>query len=125
MVEYISADKWWKKINPIFIPNKYLDYIIAGLFVLSFIIGAFNFPVGVLFSMNAEAFKAEFGFPFTFFTLDMNNSDKIPIQIPGLIFDTIIYIILGYIINIGLNYLISKYNWFTSSDRKYAPKVYS
>lgn len=122
--KYYKADSFSLKDLPkILIPTKIMGFIIGGFFALSFVLGIFSFPLGSLMSGSGDL-TMKFGWPMTFFTLDAENAEKIPIDFMGTLIDLLLYATIAYVLNVAINYILAKFNYTFSEDAKNAPKLY-
>ncbi|MCK4649812.1 hypothetical protein KAT36_01130 [Candidatus Pacearchaeota archaeon] len=116
--DYVSGTTPEKISNIIpeqFIPTKRLVEIL-GLIILSIIIlEIFQFPYGALMSGNIDI-VIQIGYPFPFFEFNLMNPSRLPLNISGMFFDLIIYIVLAYAIDISINLILK--NPLTEAGKK-------
>ena len=109
-IEYHQSEKMSLKdfittIPSEFRPTKIISYSFAIIIILVIVIGLATAPWGAFtdFTSIEKNIAIEIGFPWTFFSLEINNPEKIPVKFGGLILDLLIYIIIAYLINVAIN----------------------
>jgi hypothetical protein len=112
-----------KSIPRKFIPTKRMGEIFGYIFLAVLIIAALVFPYGSLVSGNVDI-ALKVGVPFTFLELNAHNPTKIPVKFGALIIDLIIYLILAYLIEIGINMVLKSSFFGSKEDRKKHPKMF-
>jgi len=113
-IEYIQTEKpkksFLQKIPPEFKPTKAFTFIIVTIFIIVLLMGLIQVPWGSLSKigdLNQEiTLKIKVGLPWSFFVLNLNNPEKLPIKFRYFFIDLIIYAIVAYIINIGINVFV-------------------
>ncbi len=109
-IEYYQAEKLsWndfvKTIQKEFVPGKLLGYSVAVIFLLVIIFGIIMLPWAKFtnFSNIEGNLEIKIGIPWTFFKVNLTQADEMPIQFKGLFLDLIVYLIIGYMINVAWN----------------------
>ncbi len=93
------------------IPTQKTMFVFEVLFILVLILGFTHIPMDSLFSGNLN-FEINIGWPVPFFQLNM-DAEEVPDNISiirwgGLIIDSIVYLLIGYIIDVMINISWSK-----------------
>jgi hypothetical protein len=89
-------------------PTKFIGYVIGAGFIISLGLGLLNLNLGQMMNGEVASSAMNIGWPWTMFSLSLTNPETFPLIIPGLIFDLLLYVIAGYILNIPSNYAVSK-----------------
>lgn len=122
--KYYAADKWsWDDFPKELKPTIVMGYIIGGFFLLSLALGIFHFPFGAMMAGNGDI-KMEFGWPMTFLSMDSVNPETNPILLTGLLIDTLLYIVVAYILNVIVTFFLIRFDIAFSENKKYSPKLY-
>jgi len=109
-VEYHQAEKFsWKNfistIPKEFTPGKITAYSVAIMFLIAVILGIILLPWGKFtdFSSVSSNIEIKIGIPWTLFYISLAETGKFPLRFGGLFLDLIVYLVIGYIINIAWN----------------------
>lgn len=102
-------------------PTKWTAYILSSIFILVLAIGIMQFPFSSLLSGNTNA-TFEIGIPFKFLVLSVTDEESSPLKPLGLILDLLIYILLSYVIDIGINIVIRNFKKGSLEKQKVAEK---
>jgi len=117
--KYIGKESLSEIIARIFpkqlIPTKRMSAIFGGIFVLALVLAIFNFPLDSLISGKTNI-SIGIGYPYPFLDLGPASTEKFPLKIFSLVIDMILYLILAYIIDIALNFILK--NFFTTSKEE-------
>ena len=93
--------KYW------FYPTKNIIVFFEIILVLGLMIGFLNFPLSSFMGGRTDV-SIEFGYPFSFFSMDLQNVSKIPLNIWGFIFDVLIYFAIAYVLDMSIDLLFKK-----------------
>ena len=90
-----------------FYPTNKTPVFFEIIFILALLISLLNFPL-TSFMSGTKDVKMEFGWPFHFFTLELDGNSAFPISFSGMILDLIIYVGVSYALDISITYLFKK-----------------
>ena len=122
-VRYDSIDKesltqLIKRILPKeLIPTKRVGVILGVIFLAVILLSLVRFPLGKMLKGDVN-FSIVVGEPLTFLEFSLTEPNAIPLRIPGLIGDLLIYIILSYAIDVALNFILKTPKYLTKSEKK-------
>ena len=109
-VEYHQAEKLsWndfvKTIPKEFVPGKITGASVAIIFLIVVILGIVLLPWGNFtnFSGVSENLEIKIGLPWVFFKVNLAEAGGMPLKFGGLFLDLLVYIIIGYMINVAWN----------------------
>jgi hypothetical protein len=104
------------------IPTNRFTAILGIIFLLVIILSLIQFPFSKLLSGDVTV-VIKIGYPMSFLELG-SDYEKSPLQIPGLIVDLIIYLILTYIIDVTINLILSAHIFKSKEELMKKPKIY-
>ncbi len=115
-IEYHQSEKLSIKdliitIPSEFKPNKIMSYSLVIIILLVILTGLAFAPWGAFtdFSSIEKNISIEIGFPWTFFKVELNNPEKLPLKIGNFLLDLLLYLIAAYLINIAINASIKSF----------------
>ncbi len=87
------------KLPSYFNATKRTNTIFLGLFILALLISLFQFPMGKIMKGETDV-QFNVGWPMTFLVFDFENSEGSPFKLAGLFVDLMVYLLIGYIIDV-------------------------
>jgi hypothetical protein len=128
-VEYESAgkesltDAMKKSFPKELIPTKRTGFILGFCFLIAVVIGVVQFPLDELKTGNFNT-SIEIGVPATFLDFSMNKTSESPLKIKGLLIDLLIYLLIGYIIDVAINLVLNSGIFKSKKKGETQPKVF-
>lgn len=113
-----------KSVPKEMIPTTKTGYIIGLIFLLVIIYGIATFPFGKMMSGSLEGLEIKIGLPWPFLVFDLMNPTSAPIRLGGLIWDIIIYLILSYAIDVGINLVLNSPLFESAEEKKKRPQLF-
>ena len=109
--------------HPHFEITEITNWFLGAFFVIAVIWGLFSIPWNTLLSGNPDV-TISIGLPWAFFVIDLMNPEQLPIHFFALLADILIYLILGYLINIIANIIkLSMKNKDKAPAKLYNPNI--
>lgn len=105
------------------IPTKYFGKILILIFILVFVVAGFNFPFASLMAGNTDI-TINVGYPLPFFKLELTNNEGSAFLVLNFLLDSVIYLILTYIMNIFLNLILQSKLFNLKDKSKKSPTVF-
>jgi hypothetical protein len=104
----IPLSKSMKHVIPKeFRPTAKTNWFFGAIFVTIVIISILNVPFASIAKQeNLEPIKV--GWPWSFLVFDIENPEKLPIRILGLIGDLVLYLIAAYGLDVTINLMFKK-----------------
>lgn len=102
----IEDDKrgFWNKIKP----TSLTAYTFEVVFLTALIIGLTQFPLSEFMSGNLNV-NISFGWPFSFFELNVSSPGAFPIKIMGGLLDLLIYLVISYAFDLIVSFIARAY----------------
>lgn len=113
-----------KSVPKEMVPTTKTGYIIGLIFLLVIIYGIATFPFGKMMSGNLEDLSIKIGLPWPFLIFDLMDPTSAPIRLGWLILDIIIYLILSYAIDVGINLVLNSPLFESAEEKKKRPQVF-
>jgi hypothetical protein len=106
---------FWKKLKP----SSLTSYTFEIVFLTGLVISMAKFPLSNFMAGDVSK-NIAFGWPFSFFELNLQNPSALPLNISGLIFDILIYIVISYLFDLLISSLgrTIKKNWGKKEEKK-------
>jgi len=82
------------------IPTKRMGFLFGFLFLITLILAIFQFPFNSLIAGDANI-SIEIGYPYPYFDFGLTNVEKSPLNLPGLLIDMLLYLIIAYLLDIA------------------------
>lgn len=114
-------------IPPEFIPTEVMGYVFGGLFLLVLLLSLFFVPYGQILQGNITNVNLTAGIPMHFVTLQLENPDRFPVggkEIIGLLVDSLVFLIIAYIINVIFNYIRKTPAVLSDREKGKYPRLY-
>ncbi|MBP7708341.1 hypothetical protein KA107_01540 [Candidatus Pacearchaeota archaeon] len=108
--DYFHTVQIFKPKKNVFVPGKVTEYLFCILLVLALIMSLINIPLGSLMSTNSENIEFKIGYPMTFFQVNTENPEKLPLKFLGLLVDFLVYFIIAYIVEILLGLFVNLFD---------------
>jgi len=115
-------------IPPEFIPTEVMGYVFGGLFLLVIILSLFFVPYNQIFSGNITDVNLTVGLPMHFVNLQLDSPEEFPVkgpQILGLIVDSLVFLLIAFIINVIFNYVKKAPAVLSDRDKGKYPRLYN
>ncbi len=107
-----------------FFPTKRLELIFSYIFLAIILISLFKFPIYSLLRGDTIA-AINIGYPFfNFLIFDLITPESFPLRILPLILDTIIFLIIAYLIDISINFVGLRAKSLSKDEREKKPKIF-
>lgn len=110
-----------KSLPDYLIPTKRLSTILGTIFLAVILLALVQLPYDEILSGNLEI---KVGFPLTFLDFGIDAEEELPLLPLNLILDIIVYLILSYIIDVFISFMINANTVRIRKQEGTAPKVY-